>query len=224
MGRLTLHQHIGLGGEMKYSSTAFRVQVGEVGGVPTVFVAGDLDMTVTAQMNDALNAACSLPGNLLVVDVAGVTFIDVAGLRVLVRTHNSLLGRGRPGIVVRGAPRIVRRVFGLIGFTSLLDDSPSAGAGRHRSPRDARPGQELEEGRRDANLSLKNMFLAYFALGGTADFPGLAAHLGGIAEVLDSHQRDVAAHAVNERLTELGRSDYLLSYAADQRGSPKGPE
>lgn len=206
------------------SSTALRVQVVEVGGVPTVFVAGDLDMTVTARMKDALDAACSLAGNLLVVDVAGVTFIDVAGVRVLVSTHNSLLRRGRAGIVVRGAPRIVRRVFGLTGFPSLLDESPSAGAGRHRSPRDARPGRELEDGRRYADLSLKNMFLAYFALGGTADFPGMAAHLGGIAEVLDPHQRDVAAHAVNERLTELGRTEYLLSYAADQRGSPKGPE
>ena len=206
------------------SSTALRVQVVEVGGVPTVFVAGDLDMTVTAQMKDALNAACSLAGNLLVVDVSGVTFIDVAGLRVLVSTHNLLLRRGRTGIVVRGAPRIVRRMFGLTGFTSLLDDSPSDGAGQHRSVRDAGPGRELEDGRRYADLSLKNMFLAYFALGGTADFPGMAAHLGGIAEVLDPHQRDVAAHAVNERLTELGRTEYLLSYEADQRGSPKGPE
>ena len=106
----------------------------------------------------------------------------------------------------------------------MLDDSPSAGAQRHGSPRDAGPGWELEIGRRDADLSLKNMFVAYFALGGTADFRGMAAHLRGKAEVLDPHQRDVAAHAINERLTELGRTEYLLSYAADRRGSPKGPE
>ena len=42
-----------------------------------------------------------------------------------------------------------------------------------------------------------------FALGGTADFAGMVVHLGGSAEVLGAHQRDVAAHALNEGLADL---------------------
>jgi hypothetical protein len=83
-------------------------------------------------------------------------------------------------------------------------------------------GRELEIGRQHADLSLKDLFVAYFALGGTADFAGMVAHLGGIAKVLDVHQRDVAAHALNERLADLGCTEHLLPYAADQGGSGMG--
>lgn len=213
------------------SRDGLKIQFGEADGVTVVFVAGDLDMSATAQMRDALSIGCSLAGDRLVVDVSGLSFMDAAGLRVLVGAHNRLLQEGRTGIVVRGAYGIVRRVFELVGRTSLLDDPTPAGARGHQPPRvpgqagsSAGSGRELDNGRRDAGLSLRRMFVDYFALGGTADFAGMAAHLRGSAEVLDAHQRDVAAHAINERLADLGRAERLLSYAADWRGSRKGPE
>lgn len=201
--------------ELDTSAAGLRIQIVEVDGVTVVFVAGDLDLTATAQMSDALKTGCSVARNRLVVDVSGLAFIDLAGLGVLVNTHNRLLRWGRAGIAVRGASGIVRRVFELVELTSLLDDSLVAA--QRSSPRVWGSGRELENGRQHAGLSLKNLFIAYFALGGTANFAGMVAHLRGTAEVLDAHQRDVAAHALNECLADLGCTEHLLSYAASQR-------
>lgn len=198
------------------SAAGLRIKIAEVDGVAVVFMAGDLDLTATAQMSEALKTGSSLTGNRLVVDVSGLVFMDLAGLRALVSAHNRLLRRGRAGIVVRGAAGIVRRIFELAELTSLLDDSPGAAAGYR--PRVWGSSRELEYGRQHAGLSLKNLFVAYFALGGTANFAGMVADLRGTAEVLDAHQRDVAAHALNEYLADLGCTEHLLSYAADQRG------
>jgi anti-anti-sigma factor len=183
--------------------------------VTVLFLAGELDMTATAQLlSDALTTGRSLAKDRLVVDVSGLAFMDVAGLRGLLCAHRWLLGEGRAGIIVRGASGAVRRIFELTGFMSLLGDSPPVAAQGHASLRVWESGREL--GRQHADLSLKDLFVAYFALGGTADFAGMVAHLGGSAKVLDMHQRDVAAHALNERLADLGCTEHLLlSYAAD---------
>jgi hypothetical protein len=69
-------------------------------------------------------------------------------------------------------------------------------------------------GRRAAGLSVTDLFVAYFALGGAANLGEVRAFLAGMDDVLDGHQHDVAAHAVNERLVELGHRDCLLSYAS----------
>lgn len=204
------------------SSVDLRIQIDKVDGMTVLFVAGELDLMTAAQMSDALMAGCSLAGDRLAVDLSELAFIDVAGVRVLLCAHQRLLGEGRAGIVVRGAQRIVRRVLVLTGCASLLDNSPLAAVQGHSSSRVRGSGRELEDARQHAGLSLRDLFVAYFALGGTADFAGVAAHLGGRAEVLNAHQRDVAAHALNERLTDLGRTEHLLSYVADQRGSAMG--
>jgi hypothetical protein len=64
--------------------------------------------------------------------------------------------------------------------------------------------------------------VAYFGLGGTAKLGELRAFLAGMDDVLDGHQQDVAAHAVDERLVELGHQDRLLSYTPGQRRSGAG--
>lgn len=198
------------------SSAGLRIQITEADGVTVVFVAGDLDIVTTAQISEALKTGCSLARNRLVVDVSGVAFMDLAGLAVLVSAQNRLLRWGRAGIAVRGASGIVHRVFELAGFTSLLDDSLVAA--QRYSPRGWRSGRELENARQHAGLPLKDLFVAYFALGGTANFAGMAAHLRGTADVLDAHQWDVAAHALNEHLAELGCTEHQLSYIAGQQG------
>jgi hypothetical protein len=103
----------------------------------------------------------------------------------------------------------VRRVLELTGLLVLLDD---------RGPVDSSTGVAAEGGRgalelarRAAGLSVGDLFVAYFALGGAADRGQLAAYLDGDAEALDRHQRDIAVHAVNERLGDGGRTDQLLS-------------
>ena len=53
-----------------------------------------------------------------------------------------------------------------------------------------------------ADLSIEQLWMRYFALGGSADLLDVDAHLAGLT-VLPAGQRDMLAHAVNERLDEL---------------------
>lgn len=203
-------------------AAGLRFRLGEAHGVTVLFMAGEVDVTVTEQLGDALATGCSLAGDRLVIDVSGLGFMDLSGVRGVVRAHIWLLGQGGSGVVVRGASGKVRRVFELTGLTSLLGDWPPAAVLGFPPSRAGDSGWELETGRRHAGLSVQELFVAYFALGGTADLSEMAAHLSGAAAVLDVHQRDVAAQALNERLADLGRTEHLLAYAADRVGSGTG--
>ena len=192
----------------------FGVYIDEaLGGGCVVRVAGELDCATAGLMGEALLLASEMPGDRLVIDVSRLTFMGVAGLRVLLAADERLVTAGGGGLVVRGASGIVRRLFELTGFFGLLDDrdpqlrlsySAAIGGG----------GDALELARRDAGLSVADLFVAYFALGGAADHGQLVAYLNGDAEVLDRHQRDIAVHAVNEHLGDVGRTEQLLSYAS----------
>jgi len=163
-------------------------------------------------LEDGLSLASATPGDRLVVDVSCVTFMDAAGLRVVAAAHARRVAAGRAGLVVRGASGTVRRVFDVTGLSVLLEARESMRQ-CDAATVDGRRG-ELESARRRGGLSVAELFVAYFALGGTADRGQLVAYLNGDAEALDRHQRDIAAHALNERLGDVGRSDQLLSYAS----------
>jgi hypothetical protein len=60
----------------------------------------------------------------------------------------------------------------------------------------------LDVGYRRAELTLEQLWLRYFALGGVAGLVEVEAYLHGLMP-LPSLQRDILAHAVNERLDEL---------------------
>ncbi len=60
----------------------------------------------------------------------------------------------------------------------------------------------LVAGYAHADLSLEQLWMRYFALGGTGDLTDVDAYLHGLLALPD-HQRDLLAHAVNERLDEL---------------------
>ncbi len=60
----------------------------------------------------------------------------------------------------------------------------------------------LEDGYAHAELTLEQLWVRYFALGGTADLTDLDAYVHGLSDLPD-HQSDLLAHAVNERLDEL---------------------
>jgi hypothetical protein len=74
------------------------------------------------------------------------------------------------------------------------------------SPGRASPEDPQLRGFRDAyahtGLTLEQLWMRYFALGGTADLVDLDACLAGLLP-LAPDQHDLLAHAVNERLTEL---------------------
>jgi hypothetical protein len=60
----------------------------------------------------------------------------------------------------------------------------------------------LDVGYRRAELTLEQLWVRYFALGGVAGLVEVEAYLHGVMS-LPLLQRNVLAHAVNERLDEL---------------------
>lgn len=210
--------------------SAVVIQVAGQDGATVLHVTGELDIAARTQMEEALERASCEPGRRLTVDVSGLRFIDASGLGLFVAAHNRLVDEGCGGIVVKGASGMVRRVFAITALTSLLDsasgsaeppeapespEAPEAFAARLPRRRGSEP-PDLERARRESGLELTDLFVAYFGLGGTADLPTVAAHLGGAP--MDGHQHDVVVHALNERFIELGRSERLLAYAADRSG------
>jgi len=189
------------------------VYVGEVvGGVGVVRVAGELDAATAGLLDDGLSLASVMAGDRLVVDVSRLSFMDVAGVRVMAAAHERRVAAGSCGLVVRGASGIVRRVLEVTGLTVLLDDREPIGQAWGAAVDG--PRSELESARRRAGLSVADLYVAYFALGGTADLSELVAYLSGDAGALDRHQRDIAVHAVNERLGDVGCTDQFLTYAS----------
>lgn len=197
----------------------FSVRTSVQTGETIVEVAGELDLATAPLLTEVLSHNGAAATGRVVVDVSHLTFMGAAGLTVLVDAHYGLLGESRHGLVVRGASGILRRVVELTELSFLLEDPQPAGAASALYSPGFLPGRTLEVGRRAAGLSVTELFVSYFALGGTADLDEMRAFLGGRDDALDDYQRDVAAHAINEQLVELGHRDRLLSYASDHKPS-----
>ena len=75
---------------------------------------------------------------------------------------------------------------------------------------------ELENARREVNLSQEELWMRYFALGGAAMPTEFEAYLAGALSP-ESGERDILVHALNERSMELGR-DKRWTYSEDEGG------
>ena len=80
------------------------------------------------------------------------------------------------------------------------------------------PSDALEQARRDASLSLPELWLRYFALGGVSTPLEVEAYLFGALRPT-VHDRDLLAHALNERFSELGLK-HPIPYSDDPRTPP----
>jgi anti-sigma B factor antagonist len=83
-----------------------------------IIATGELDIATVPQLEEAFDAAAAAnDGARIVVDLAGVTFIDSTGLRLLIRMNeNSADGR----LAIRSTPIVDR----LLQVTGLLDQLP----------------------------------------------------------------------------------------------------
>lgn len=75
---------------------------------------GELDIASAPTLERAVEAARSANSARLIIDLAGVTFMDSTGLRVLLLARESIDGNGRE-LRLRPGPRQVQRVFELSG-------------------------------------------------------------------------------------------------------------
>jgi anti-sigma B factor antagonist len=94
-----------------------------------IHVEGELDIATAGKLQTALTTIAAPDGTRVVVDLAGVSFIDVRGLRALLIGRREL-ARRHIGIVVRNPRPQARRLFDLAGNRDLLDDP-----GHAQSPR-----------------------------------------------------------------------------------------
>ena len=78
------------------------------------------------------------------------------------------------------------------------------------------PIDELDRFRRKAGLSHGELWLRYFELGGMSTGFELEAFMYGLLSP-SAHDRDVIAHAINERFVELG-GNHPVGYSSETNG------
>ena len=95
------------------------------GAPPVVEVSGEVDIQSAPWLRDELLRLVRRHGPRLAVDLGGVTFLDCAGINVLLRTRRRARLEGGWIWVVRPSPRALR-VISLLGLQDVLtaDNAP----------------------------------------------------------------------------------------------------
>ncbi|WP_103350767.1 STAS domain-containing protein [Amycolatopsis sp. CA-128772] len=92
---------------------------------PVVTVAGDLDVATAPRLRAAADAAAPAAGQLLVVDLGGVTFCDSSGISALIAARNVAEAAGA-GVALAAVPDRLARTFALIGLADFFPTYPTA--------------------------------------------------------------------------------------------------
>jgi anti-anti-sigma factor len=95
----------------------------EAGSVVTV--EGELDVATAPRLRAGVAAVVLRPGQLLVVDLAGVTFCDSSGISALIAARNVAEAAGA-GVALAAVPARLSRTFALIGLADFFPTYPSA--------------------------------------------------------------------------------------------------
>ena len=98
----------------------FDIGVRDDGSGITVTVRGELDVLTAPFLWERLETLLPTAGQKLVLDLAGVRFIDSMGLGVIVRAQ-SRLRQGSGQLVVRSLQEQARKVFELTGLDRSVD-------------------------------------------------------------------------------------------------------
>jgi len=102
----------------------FQILVSEVDGTAVVHVAGEIDLSVRAELARMLAQACA-GGRDVVVDVSRTTFMDSAGLHALVEARRSQIAAGW-NLVLRNPSASVRGILTMAGLEGWfpIDSGP----------------------------------------------------------------------------------------------------
>ena len=96
-----------------------------------ITVTGELDMASAPGLRDALLSYCSAATtDPVVVDLSGVTFMDLSGLRPLTEAQRLLEGEGKT-LKLRGVPHAVARLLHVAGMAHVLAGMPPQEHGEH---------------------------------------------------------------------------------------------
>jgi|tagenome__1003787_1003787.scaffolds.fasta_scaffold20979512_1 anti-sigma B factor antagonist len=112
------------------------------GATRTVSVSGELDLAVSDAFAAAIDDALRHAPRTVVVDLGAAEFIDVSGVRTLLRAHRQAVSRS-VRLVIIPAPDHVHKVFALCGVERELPFLATAPRGRDaRRTTDARASRE----------------------------------------------------------------------------------
>ena len=88
-----------------------------------VTVSGELDLATAPELEAVFEAVDATSSDRVLVDLAGVAFLDSSGIRALVRAKRRLDGIGAP-LVVDAVSEVARQVLEISGVLEALSDSP----------------------------------------------------------------------------------------------------
>jgi anti-anti-sigma factor len=107
-------------------------------GAGLVRVSGELDRAGAHQLLDAFLALDRTDHLTWTVDVAGITFCDAEGLRVLSRGHDLTVTRERQMRLLNATP-LLRRLMCVVGLSSLMENGAAPGRSRAECAAPTRP-------------------------------------------------------------------------------------
>ena len=106
-------------------NTKIQISTTEKDGYPIVSVSGEIDLYTAPEFQDALTLA-GRDAPVLIVDLSGISYIDSAGLSVLLLIYKRLSARGAAFFVVSPPDNPgVRRVMEVTRLDSLLSIRPT---------------------------------------------------------------------------------------------------
>ena len=90
-----------------------------------VALRGESDASTTTSLSDALSHVVAVDAGDVVIDLAALTFLDSATVRVLARLKELLAHHGR-ALTVRSPSRTADQILDLLGLTDLIEapDAP----------------------------------------------------------------------------------------------------
>ncbi|MFE7928300.1 STAS domain-containing protein [Streptomyces sp. NPDC057456] len=102
---------------------------------PVLEVLGDLDYAHAGELRDLLTTLTLQPGQLLVLDLAGMDFCDSSGLTALIAAHQQALA-AHAGIALAAVPANTLRVLRIVGLDQIFPLHPDS----ETAARDSRQG------------------------------------------------------------------------------------
>ena len=111
-------------------SNEFSTEAAGEGDAVVIYVRGEIDMATAARLRDAIEPHLG-PGQTIVLELSGVTFMDSSCLGVLVQARGSLTADGG-SLMLRNPSTMARRLVTIAGLEGLLQTDAET---RHDSSR-----------------------------------------------------------------------------------------
>ena len=111
--------------------TILEVESQERDGMVRISLRGELDLSTVGKVDDELERVEAASPNVVLLDLASLTFLDSTGLRCVVRADERARDEGRRLVVVKG-PEAVQRVFEITRLEErleLVDDAAAVDSG-----------------------------------------------------------------------------------------------